>query len=71
MLGVNAPTNCTVLRKLHGHHEVLQKNSGGTSSYNEAYTLNVLDVIQWWSKTGIDVKAWQTLSEQLEKLQKH
>ena len=50
------------------YHKIKQRASGGTSSKTEAIDLVVGDILCWWSRTGIKLKAFKSISKMIKTL---
>lgn len=63
--GPYPPTGQQILFQYYGYHNYLQETSKLRSSCKEAIRFVVGDLQNWWMKTGIPLKAWQSIAKMI------
>ena len=55
----------------YAYHKIKQDATGGTSSKRDAILLVVEDILCWWNRTGIKLKAHDTIVKMIQFLLKN
>ena len=68
--GAYPPTGEQVLLHYQGYHKYLQNITKRQSKGKDAINLVIKDIIDWWKKTGIELKDYSSVVKMVKKLLK-